>query len=303
MQIPPDLLISPANVSEGRRPVVVASIALAAGRPGVQLLDIHTDPDHNRSVLTLAGRPGALVDSVVAAASTAAQTIDLPKQRGVHPRFGAIDVIPFVPVGTDPGGMAVAVSAAREAARRIADEVGIPCFLYEHAGCGRSLPEVRRRAFADLAPDFGGPGPHPAAGAVAVGAREPLVAYNVDLDTTDLDLARRIAASVRERDGGLLHVRALGLPLPSRGIVQVSTNLLRPTVTTIGDVFEAVARLAAVAGVRVKGSEIVGLPPRAALPASTTHLLLSEPPRILETELAAVQASPGREAGTTKRTR
>jgi glutamate formiminotransferase len=303
VQIPPDLLISPANVSEGRRPVVVASIALAAGRPGVQLLDIHTDPDHNRSVLTLAGRPGALVDSVVAAASTAAQTIDLPKQRGVHPRFGAIDVIPFVPVGTDPGGMAVAVSAARQAARRIADEVGIPCFLYEHAGCGRSLPEVRRRAFADLAPDFGGPGPHPAAGAVAVGAREPLVAYNVDLDTTDLDLARRIAASIRERDGGLPHVRALGLPLPSRGIVQVSTNLLRPTVTTIGDVFEAVARLAAVAGVRVKGSEIVGLPPRAALPASTTHLLLSEPPRILETELAAVQASPGREAGTNKRTR
>ena len=299
MQTPPDLLVCPANVSEGRRADIVASIALAAGRPGVQLLDIHTDPDHNRSVLTLAGRAGALVDGVVAAASMAAQTIHLPTQRGVHPRFGAIDVIPFVPVGTEPGGMATAVSAAREAARRIADEVGIPCFLYGEAGCGRSLPEVRRRAFAGAAPDSGGPGPHPAAGAVAIGAREPLVAYNVDLDTADLGLARRIAASIRERDGGLPHVRALGLALPSRGIVQVSTNLLRPTVTTIGDVFEAVAGLAAVAGVGVKGSEIVGLTPRAALPASTTHLLLREPPRILETELAAILASPGREAGTT----
>ncbi|HXL41028.1 MAG TPA: glutamate formiminotransferase, partial [Actinomycetota bacterium] len=279
------------------------SIGRSAGRPGVHVLDVHTDPDHNRSVLTLAGRAGALVDGVVAAASMAVQTIHLPTHEGVHPRFGAIDVIPFVPVGTDPGGMATAVSAAREAARRIADEVGIPCFLYEEAGCGRSLPEVRRRAFADLAPDFGGPGPHPVAGAVAVGAREPLVAYNVDLDTADLELARRIAASVRERDGGLPHVRALGLPLPSRGIVQVSTNLLRPTVTTIGDVFEAVAGLAAAAGVGVEGSEIVGLTPRAALPASTTHLLLREPPRILETELALFMASHGGEAGTTNLTK
>ena len=303
MQTPLDLLVCPANVSEGRRAVVVVSIALAADRPGVQLLDLHTDPDHNRSVLTLAGRAGALVDGVIAAASTAAQTIDLPTQRGVHPRFGSIDVVPFVPVGKDPGGMATAVSAAREAARRIADEVGIPCFLYEEAGCGRSLPEVRRRAFADLAPDFGGPGPHPVAGAVAVGAREPLVAYNVDLDTADLELARRIAASVRERDGGLPHVRALGLPLPSRGIVQVSTNVLRPTVTTIGDVFEAVADLAAAARVGVEGSEIVGLTPGAALPASTTHLLLREPPRILETELALFMASHGGEAGTTNLTK
>jgi glutamate formiminotransferase len=131
--IPSDLLVCPANVSEGRRLVVVASIALAAGRPSVELLDIHTDPDHNRSVLTLAGRVDALVDGVVAAASTAAQTVDLPTHEGAHPRLGAIDVIPFVPVSTDPAGMATAVSAAREAARRIADEVGIPCFLYGEA--------------------------------------------------------------------------------------------------------------------------------------------------------------------------
>jgi glutamate formiminotransferase len=299
MPIPSDLLVCPANVSEGRRLVVVASIALAAGRPSVQLLDIHTDPDHNRSVLTLAGRVDALVDGVVAAASTAAQMIDLPTHEGAHPRLGAIDVIPFVPVSTDPAGMATAVSAAREAARRIADEVGIPCFLYGEAASGRSLPEVRRRAFADLAPDFGGPGPHPTAGAAAVGARGPLVAYNVDLDTDDVALARHIAASIRERNGGLPHVRALGMALPSRGIVQVSTNLLLPAVTTIGAVFEAVAALAAAAGVDVRGSEIVGLTPRAALPASTAHLLLREPPKILEAELARCMAPPGKETGAT----
>jgi glutamate formiminotransferase len=299
VQTPPDLLVCPANVSEGRRAIVLASIALAAGHPGVQLLDVHTDPDHNRSVLTLAGSAGPLVDGVVAAASTAAQTIHLPTHEGVHPRLGAIDVIPFVPVSTGGGGMATAVSAAMEAARRIADEVGIACFLYGEAGCGRSLPEVRNQAFAGLAPDFGGPAPHPTAGAVAVGAREALVAYNVDLDTADLALARRIAGSIRERDGGPPHVRALGLALPSRGIVQVSTNLLRPAVTTIGDVFEAVASRAAAEGVGVRGSEIVGLIPRAALPASTAHLLLREPPRVLETELALFLTPPGRGAATT----
>jgi glutamate formiminotransferase len=297
--IPSDLLVCPANVSEGRRLVVVANIALAAGRPSVELLDIHTDPDHNRSVLTLAGRADALVDGVVAAASTAAQMIDLPTHEGAHPRLGAIDVIPFVPVSTDPAGMAMAVSAAREAARRIADEVGIPCFLYGEAASGRSLPEVRRRAFADLGPDFGGPSPHPTAGAAAVGARGPLVAYNVDLDTDDVGLARHIAASIRERNGGLPHVRALGMALPSRRIVQVSTNLLLPAVTTIGAVFEAVAALAAAAGVDVRGSEIVGLTPQAALPASTDHLLLREPPKILEAELARCMASPGKETGAT----
>jgi glutamate formiminotransferase len=290
--MPPDLLVCPANVSEGRRPALVESITLAAGHPGVEVIDAHSDPDHNRSVLTLAGRAGALVDGVVAAASKAAQLIHLPAHEGVHPRFGAIDVVPFVPAGPDPSGMATAVSAAREAARRIATEVGIPCFLYEEAGWGRSLPEVRRRAFAGLGPDFGGPGPHPSAGATAVGARGPLVAYNVDLDTHALALARHIAASIRERDGGLPHVRALGLALPSRGIVQVSANLLRPTVTTIGAVFDAVAALAAAGGVDVRGSEIVGLIPQAALPASTAHLLLREAPRTLEAELARCMASP-----------
>jgi len=126
-----------------------------------------------------------------------------------------------------------------------------------------------------------------------------MVAYNVDLDTDDLALARHVAASIRERNGGLPHVRALGMALPSRGIVQVSTNLLRPAVTTIGAVFEAVAALAAAAGVDVRGSEIVGLTPRAALPTSTVNLLLREPPKILEAELARCMASPGMDTGTT----
>jgi glutamate formiminotransferase len=283
--------VCPANVSEGRRPDIVVRTALAAGLPGVHLLDVHTDYDHNRSVLTLAGRAAALVQGLVAAASMAAELINLPAHQGAHPRLGAIDVVPFVPTSTDPDAMATAVAAAREAARRIAGEVGIPCFLYEEAGSGRSLPDIRRGAFADLAPDFGGPR-HPTAGAAAVGARGVLVAYNIDLNTDDLSLARHIAASIRERDGGLAHVRALGLALPSRGIVQVSTNLLRPAVTPIGAVFDAVAALAAVGGVGIRGSEIVGLTPTAALPASTAHLLLYQSPRVLEAELARFSVSP-----------
>jgi glutamate formiminotransferase len=286
VQLPADLLVCPANVSEGRRIDVVERISRAGALRGVELLDLHTDADHNRSVLTFAGPSAALVAGVVAAASMAADMIHLPAHQGVHPRLGAIDVIPFVPTDPNPAGMPRAVAAAREAAHSIAGEVGIPCFFYEEAASGRSLPEVRRRAFADLAPDVGGPGPHPTAGAAAVGARGVLVAYNIDLDTDDLAAARRIAAAIRERDGGLAYVRALGLPLPSRGIVQVSTNLLRPAVTPIDTVFEAVAARAAAEGIGIRGSEIVGLTPRAALPASLAHLTLRQPPKVLEAELA-----------------
>ncbi len=277
----------PANMSEGRRYDVVARIALAAGRPGVQLLDVHTDPDHNRSVLTFAGEAGPLVEGLVAATRTAADTIDLATHRGVHPRLGAMDVVPFVPVG--PSGheaMEGAVAAARRYARAISDELGIPSFLYEEAGDGRALPDLRRLAFAGLVPDHGGPDPHPTAGAVAVGARGVLVAYNVDLDTGDIGVARRIAAAIRERGGGLPYVRALGLALPSRGVVQVSTNLIRPAVTPIGAVFDAVEARARAEGIEVAGSEVVGLVPRAALPPSAAHLRFVRPPRILEEQLA-----------------
>ena len=282
------VLVCPANISEGRRPEVVSKIAAAARRPGALLLDVHSDPDHNRSVLTFAGSPDALVESMVAATSLAAGMIDLGGHQGMHPRMGAVDVIPFVPL--QAAGMPPAVAAARECARRIWEETGVPCFLYEEAtlpgGPPRSLPEVRRRAFGELAPDFGGARPHPTAGGVAVGARETLVAYNVDLATEDVAVARRIARAIRERDGGLPHVRALPLSLPSRNVTQVSTNLTRPAVTPIGVVFDAVAKLAAAEGVRVSGSEIVGLTPRAALPPSPAHLMLTQPPKILEDEVA-----------------
>ena len=279
-----EVLTCAANVSEGRRLDVVQPIAAAADRPPARLLDVHTDPDHNRSVLTVAGSPAALVDAILAAAAVAVETIDVGTHRGVHPRIGAVDVVPYAPL--EPGAMPAAVAAARASAARLWAELSVPSFLYEDAAGGRPLPEVRRRAFRDLVPDFGGPGAHPTAGAAVVGAREILVAYNIDLATADVEVAKAIAAEIRESAGGLAHVRALGLALPSRGITQVSTNVLRPAVTPIGAVFEAVASRAASHGVRIEGSEIVGLAPRAALPPRATELALYRPPRVLEDAVA-----------------
>ena len=283
------VLTCAANFSEGRRAEVVAAIATAADRPPARLLDVHTDPDHNRSVLTVAGLPAAIADAILAAAAVAVGGIDVGTHSGVHPRIGAVDVIPYAPM--DRGAMPAAVAAARDSAARLWSELAVPSFLYGEAAGGRPLPELRRQAFRDLAPDYGGPGPHPTAGAAAVGAREVLVAYNVDLATGDVEAARAIAAEIRESAGGLPHVRALGLALPSRGIAQVSTNLLRPSVTPLGAVFEAVARRAAARGVGIEGSEIVGLAPRAALPPTLTDLMLYEPPKILEDEVAPLLGS------------
>jgi glutamate formiminotransferase len=264
------------NLSEGRRGKVIDEISAAfTSAPGVVLLDRSSDPDHNRTVLTLAGPAGPLLDGAVAGAVACARLIDLTRHEGVHPRMGALDVLPFVPL--DPDGMEACVATARLAARRLAAEAGIPAYLYGAAALlpGReALPAVRGGGFAELvrtaavdparAPDAGGPAPHPTAGATAVGARPFLIAYNVDLASDDLGLARRIAASVRERDGGLPAVRALGLRLPRRGRVQVSMNLIDWRVTPPAAAFAAVARLAAAAGVEVAASEVVGLLPRAA---------------------------------------
>jgi glutamate formiminotransferase len=288
------------NLSEGRRPEVVDEIvaAFAGADPEVLVLDRSSDPDHNRTVLTLAGPGPALVEAAVAGAAACARLIDLTTHRGVHPRMGALDVLPFVPLGeatrlsgaADPD-LDCAALAAR-AGRRIATEAGVPVYLYGAAARrpGRAaLPAVRGRGFEALrdalaaapaperAPDLGGPGLHPTAGATAVGAREVLVAYNVELATADVDLARRIAAAVRERDGGLPAVRAMGVALAARGSpgdrrggppegrVQVSMNLLDYRVTPPAVAFAAVAELAERAGARVEASEIVGLVPAAAL--------------------------------------
>ena len=268
------------NVSEGRRPEVVDEIvaAFAGAAPEVLVLDRSSDPDHNRTVVTLMGPGPALVEAAVAGARACARLIDLNAHRGVHPRMGALDVLPFVPFGAvtrlrgsdDPE--LDCTDLAELAGRRIAQEAGVPVYLYgaaaRHLGW-TALPAVRGRGFealraGDHVPDFGGPGLHPTAGATAVGARELLIAFNVELAGADLDLARRIAAAVRERDGGLPAVRAMGVPLVERDLVQVSMNLLDWRVTPPAEAFGAVAALAERHGARVEASEVVGLAPAGA---------------------------------------
>jgi glutamate formiminotransferase len=275
------------NVSEGRRPEVVDEIvaAFAGADPEVLVLDRSSDPDHHRSVITLMGPGPALVEAAVAGARACARLIDLNHHRGVHPRMGALDVLPFVPFGAvtrlrggdDPD--LDCAGLAERAGRRIAAEAGVPVYLYgaaaRHPGWA-ALPAVRGRGFEALraalaagdtghAPDFGGPELHPTAGATAAGAREVLIAYNVELAGADLELARRIATAVRERDGGLPAVRAMGVPLQDRGLVQVSMNLLDYRATPPAAAYAAVAELAERAGARVEASEIVGLVPAGAL--------------------------------------
>jgi glutamate formiminotransferase len=312
------------NFSEGSRPEVVDEVvaAFAGADPGVLVLDRSSDADHDRTVLTLAGPGPALVEAAVAGAGACVRLIDLNRQRGVHPRLGALDVVPFVPLGeatslrggADPDLDCAAL--AERAGRRIAADTGVPVYLYGAAARRperAALPAVRGRGFEALraalaavgpvggagaappnppagrAPDLGGPGLHPSAGATAVGARELLVAYNVDLAGADLDLARRIAAAVRERDGGLPAVRAMGVALEQPGLVQVSMNLLDHEVTPPAVAFAAVAGLAGRAGARVVASEIVGLVPAAALAGvDPADLLLpaSTPDQYLEERLA-----------------
>lgn len=230
------------NISEGRDPEVIAAIAGAAGP---HLLDVHTDRHHHRSVLTLVGEeaPRAVTAEAVA-------RIDLRRHEGVHPRIGAVDVVPFVPLAG--ATLADAVAARDRYARWAAAELALPCFTY---GPERTLPDVRREAFRSLAPSFGPGEPHPTAGAVAVGARAVLVAYNVWLAEADLDLARRIAREVRGPA-----VRTLGLQVGDR--VQVSMNLVDPGAVGPAEATDAVAARAAVAG-----CELVGLVPAAVLAA------------------------------------
>jgi glutamate formiminotransferase len=253
------------NVSEGVRPDVVAGVAGVAGR---DLLDVHADPDHNRAVLTLLGDAAPR-----RVAAEAVARLDLRRHRGAHPRFGVVDVVPFVPLAGST--MADAVSARDRFAAWIADTLGVPAFLY---GPERSLPDVRRQAFAALAPVAGPPAPHPTAGAVAVGARPPLVAWNLWLAQPDLARAREVAAAVRGPD-----LRALGLAVGSR--VQVSMNLIAPDRLGPAEAWDRVAAL-----VDVAGAELVGLVPAAVLdrtdPGRWEQLDLG-PDRTIEARLAA----------------
>jgi len=263
------------NISEGRRRDVAEAIAQAADGPGRRVIDLSMDPDHNRSVITIVGEPDGLLDGVLGLASKAAELIDLNVHRGEHPRMGAVDVIPFIPVRGVT--MADCIDLSRRVGERIAEELAIPVYLYEESATReerRNLATIRKGQFEGFAekirdpqwePDFGEARIHPTAGVVAVGAREFLIAYNIDLATSDLSVAKEIARAVRYSSGGLRYVKALGFPLSEKGIVQVSMNLTNFKKTPILRVFELVKREAERWGVMVIGSEIVGTLPRSAL--------------------------------------
>jgi glutamate formiminotransferase len=272
------------NVSEGRRPEIVAAMAEAIRAvDGVRLLDHSSDASHNRSVFTLAGDAAGVERAVLALVERAVADIDLRTHRGEHPRMGAVDVIPFVPI--EGVTMADCVALARHVGAQIAERFKVPVYLYEEASSDparKNLEDIRRGEFEGLAakmaangwaPDFGPAAPHPSAGATVVGARMPLIAYNINLATDRLDVAKKIAAAIRHSSGGYRFVKAMGITLEARGIVQVSMNLTNYEKTPIFRVFETVKREAARYGVEVLESEIVGLVPSAALNAAAEFYL------------------------------
>ncbi|MGD0378436.1 MAG: glutamate formiminotransferase [Acidimicrobiales bacterium] len=274
------------NVSEGRDAAVVAAIA-AAGADA--LLDVHSDRDHHRSVLTLAGPGPSLEDAVRAVARATIDLIDLRRHEGVHPRLGALDVVPFVPLGPrgSPTGPGADLTPALEARDRFAawagEELALPCFCY---GPDRSLPEVRRQAFGVLAPDTGPARPHRSAGACAVGARGVLVAYNLWLATPEVAVARAVAKAVRGPA-----VRSLGLAMG--GVTQVSCNLVDPFVFGPAELYDAVATLVEKAGTEVSRAELVGLAPAAlveAVPEARRPALDLGPARTIEARLSALSS-------------
>jgi glutamate formiminotransferase len=264
------------NISEGRRPEVVRDIADALRAiAGLRVLDVQSDAAHNRSVLTLAGEASSVKTAVLTLFDKALAAIDLKTHRGEHPRLGAVDVVPFIPI--EGVSMADCVALAREVAAEVAERHHLPIFLYEEAAATparRNLEDIRRGEFEGLAaklqqpdwmPDFGPAQPHASGGASVIGARMPLIAYNINLATDRLDVAKKIAAGIRMSSGGFRFVKAMGIPLEDRGIVQVSMNLTNFEKTPIFRVFETVKREAARYGVNVLESEIVGLVPSAAL--------------------------------------
>ncbi len=271
------------NFSEGANQKTIDAIgADILGQAGTWLLDRTSDPDHGRSVFTVAGFPGRVMGAMESAVGTAIEHIDMRHHRGRHPRIGAVDVIPFVPLGDTT--MAQCVRGAREFAARLADEFQLPVYLYAEAAQRpdrQALAAIRQPGFEGLAaamarpgckPDFGPSAPHLTAGATAVGARPFLIAFNVQLSTTDVAVARRMAARIRERDGGLAAVQALGIDLVSQGCSQLSMNILDHQRTPLWRVWEEAQRLAAEERVSVLDSELVGLLPVAALVEVADHI-------------------------------
>jgi len=262
------------NFSEGRDRTTIDAIGAALARHA-ELLDVHTDPDHNRSVFTLVAGDAGMVDALVAGVAEARERIDLRRHEGAHPRIGAADVVPVVPI--ELADMDRARSAARRVAERIAADLVLPVFVYGELAPGRGpaffrrggTEELARRLESgELAPDFGPPRLDERAGAVIVGARRPLIAFNVDLMDADLVVARAIAAVVRERGGGFPGVRALGLDLPLAGRVQVSMNVEDWEAAALHEILARVEEEATARGARVLGSELVGLMPAGAAAAA-----------------------------------
>lgn len=275
------------NISEGRRTEVVeACIGVIKEVPGVILLDYSSDPSHNRSVITMVGEPEQVAEAAFRLAKAARDNIDLTVHTGEHPRMGAIDVIPFVPI--KEMSVAECVELSKTVGERIANELEIPVFLYEDSASAphrKNLASIRKGQFEGMAekvheddwhPDFGGERIHPTAGVVAVGARAPLVAYNINLSTSDIKIADKIAKIIRERSGGFRHVKALGVMLEDRNIAQVSINMCNYEKTPLYRVFELVRIEAARYGVTITGSEIIGLAPMNALIDTAEYYLQLE---------------------------
>ena len=275
------------NISEGRRADAIEQIAkgLRAVR-GLSVLDVQSDASHNRSVFTLAGDAEAMKAGIPALFEGALAAIDLRTHKGEHPRLGAVDVVPFIPI--EGVSMEACVQLAKAVAADVASRFSLPVYLYEEASSNparKNLEDIRRGEFEGLAakmaqqawaPDYGPATPHHTAGATVIGARMPLIAYNINLATNRLDVAKKIAAAIRMSSGGLRYVKAMGIPLDDRGIVQVSMNLTNYEKTPIFRVFDLVKREAARYGVTVLDSEIVGLVPAAALTQAAEYFLQLE---------------------------
>ena len=287
------------NISEGRRADVIDGIAEALRTvPGLRVLDVQSDASHNRSVFTLAGDAEAMKAGVPKLFERALAAIDLRTHKGEHPRLGAVDVVPFIPI--EGVTMDACIELARTVAADVASRFSLPIYLYEDASshpARKNLEDIRRGEFEGLAakmrqqawaPDYGPATPHQTAGATVIGARMPLVAYNINLATNRLDVARKIASAIRMSSGGLRYVKAMGIALEDRGIVQVSMNLTNYEKTPMFRVFDLVRREAARYGVTVLESEIVGLVPAAALLQTAEYFLQLErfsPGQVLENKL------------------
>ena len=288
------------NISEGRRPELVNEFAdIVRAVPGVTLIDYSSDASHNRSVFTFLGDPDQVMEAAFRFAKHAVEKIDLRVHEGEHPRMGAVDVIPFVPIRDMD--MQECVERSKVLAERIAGELDLPVFLYEESASAphrKNLAAIRKGQFEGMAakvledqwhPDFGGNRIHPSAGVVAVGARQPLIAFNINLDTSDVSIAKKIAKIIREKDGGFRAVKALGVMLEERNIAQVSINMCDYKQTPLYRVLEFVRFEAARYGVHVVGTEIIGLAPMMAFVDAADYYLQIEkfdaPKQVLECHL------------------